>query len=209
MASERRAWLIAAPPYPRGRRAISGATCSARRCGSPATRTILLRLVEPAMIERSRRGTCQARASNCNSASFARPASAGAVTVALSTCPPSAAAATATRRSLRARGDSRIETVSPSAATLSGPSGKVLEHQVAQEPEKQNEDHRRNVDPAEIGKHTPDRPQQRLGHAPQEVPDCRDDAVVPVDDAERDEPAQHRLGDQQPYVDRDHRADEV
>src|SRR6266403_5930701 len=67
-----------------------------------------------------------------------------------------------------------------------GPSDKVFEHQVAQEPEQQNEDHRRNVDPAEIGEHTADRPQQRLGYAPQEVPDCRDDAVVPVDDAASD-----------------------
>src|SRR5260370_25288185 len=118
------------------------------------------------MIERSRRGTFQALASNCNSASLARPASAGAVTVALSTCRPSAAAATATRRSLRARGDSRIATRRPSPATFKGPSDKVLEHQIAQEPEQQNEDHRRNVDPAQIAEYTADRPHQRLSLAP-------------------------------------------
>src|SRR5947207_2171935 len=48
-----------------------------------------------------------------------------------------------------------------------------------------------------------------LGDRPQEVPDRRDNAVVPVDDAESDEPAQHRLRDQQPNVDRDYRADEA
>src|SRR5260370_5115492 len=120
------------------------------------------------MIERSRRGTHQTRATTCNSASLARPASAGAVTVALSTCRPSAAAATATRRSLRARGDSRIATRRPSPATFKGPSDKGLEHQIAPEPAQQNEDHRRNVDPPEIVEYTPGRPHQRLGHPPQD-----------------------------------------
>jgi len=67
-----------------------------------------------------------------------------------------------------------------------------------------------------IGRTAHDRPdhsrsglQQRLGDAPQKIPQHADEAVVPVGDAEGDEPAQHRLRDQQPDIDLDHRTDEV
>ena len=53
----------------------------------------VFRLAAPATIDRSRRGTRQARARSRNSASLARPSSAGATTEALTTRPPSAAAA--------------------------------------------------------------------------------------------------------------------
>src|SRR5216683_122681 len=163
----------------------------------------------PATIERSLRGSRQARARSCNSASLARPSSAGAVTEALTTRPPSAVAAMPSRRSDLARGNSRIATRSPSCASFSGSSAKIFEHQAVQEPEQQDQDYGRDVDPAEIRENTPDRPQQRLGDPPKKVADCGDGAVVTVDDAESDQPAQDRLGDQKPDIDRDHRVDEA
>src|SRR5207237_1496318 len=93
--------------------------------------------------------------------------------------------------------------------TITGPSAKVFRYEAVQEPEKQDQDNRRDVNAAKIREDAPDRPQQRLGHAPQKVSDRRDNAVVSVHDAKSDEPAQHRLGDQQPYVDRDHRMNET
>src|SRR5262249_24540158 len=146
------------------------------------------------------------RASSCNNASLARPLSAGAVTDALMTRPPSTAAM-ASSRSAFARGDSRIATRRPSRVTVKGPSDKIFEHQIAKKPQQQNEDHRRDVDPAQIWEKAADRAQQGLGDTPQEVPDHGNDAVVPVDDAKRDEPAEDRLGDQQPDVDCDDRVE--
>src|SRR5215469_14072081 len=153
--SERRPWLIVPVLYPPDRRAISELIFSKSCRGSPATRTTLSRPVEPTMIEKSRRDKCHMRASKRSRASLARPASAGAVTVALSMAPlPDAT--TPNSRSLRDRGESRIATRRPSRATVTGLSDKVFEHQVAQEPEKQDENYRRDVDPAEIRDHPPD-----------------------------------------------------
>src|SRR4029450_2762811 len=101
-------------------------------------------------IERSRRGTCQARASNWRSASLARPSWAGAVTDAFSTRRPSAEMAIPIRRSALACGDRRTVTRTPSPATINGPSDKVFEHQVARKPQDQDQDHWRDVDSTEI-----------------------------------------------------------
>src|SRR5215469_17176084 len=192
-----------------GRRPISGAIFSISCSGSPATRTALLRLVNPLMIERLRSGMCHTLASNCNSASFARPASAGAVTAALSTRPPSAATSIATRRSALARGRRRMATRRPLPAMVIGPSDKVFEHQVAQEPEQEDQDYRRDVEAAEIREYPSYRAEQWFGYPPEKIPDCGNRTIVAVDDTESDEPAQNRLSDQQPDVDRDHRVDEV
>src|SRR5262249_37656632 len=78
-----------------------------------------------------------------------------------------------------------------------------------QEPKQQNQDHRGDVDPAEIRENTPNRPQQRLGDPPEKVPDRSYGAVVPVDDTESDQPAQDGLGNQQPDIDRNYRVDEA
>src|SRR6516162_6368725 len=161
------------------------------------------------MIERSRRGMRHTLASNCNSASFARPASAGAVTAALRARPPSAAAPIATSRSALARGTRRIATRRPLLAMVSGPSDKIFEHQVAREPQQEDQDYRRDVETAEIREDTSYRAEQWFGYPPEKIPDRGDRAIVAVDDTKSDEPAQNRLGDQQPDIDRDHRVDEV
>src|SRR5215469_13104320 len=192
-----------------GREPIAGMIFFTRCCGSPAMLTALLRLLRPRAIERSRRGMCHALASNCNSASFARPASADAFTAALSTRPPSTATPIATRRSALARGTRRIATRRPLPAMVSGPSDKVLEHQVAQEPEQEDQDYWRDVEAAEIREYPSYRAEQWFGYPPEKIPDCGNRTIVAVDDTESDEPAQNRLSDQQPDVDRDHRVDEV
>src|SRR3954454_1915275 len=112
-------------------------------------------------------------------------------------------------RSALACGDRRTVTRTPSPATINGPSDKVFEHQVARKPQDQDQDHWRDVDSTEIRENTPDRPEHRLRNPPQKIPDRGDGAVVAVNDAESHEPAQHRLGNQQPDIDRDHRAYEV
>ena len=120
-------------------------------CGSPAICTILFRLVAPATIDRSRRRSRQARARSRNSASFACPSCAGAVTDALSTRPPSAMATMLSRRSDLPRGDRRIATRRPSSIGVSGPSqgvrGNVEDQQSSEEHKEQDQYHRRNVDP--------------------------------------------------------------
>ena len=112
-------------------------------CGSPAICTILFRLVAPATIDRSRRRSRQARARSRNSASFACPSCAGAVTDALSTRPPSAVATMLSRRSDLPRGDRRIATRRPSSIGVSGPSqgvrGNVEDQQSSEEHKEQDQ----------------------------------------------------------------------
>src|SRR5215472_14483627 len=140
-------------------------------------------------MERLRNGKCQVYARSRSSASLARQPCGGAVTETLIARPPSAVAAIASRRSALARGDSRIATHRPSRVKVIGPSSKVFEHQVAQEVEQQNQYYRRDVDTTEIGQNGTDRPQQRVGNAPQKIADRGDGPVVAVDDAESEEPA--------------------
>src|SRR5438876_575676 len=175
-----------------GKPAIAPASWALSHCGSPATRTVLFRLASPATIERSRRGNSQARASRRNSASLARPSRAGAVTVAFRVYSPAAEAARPISRSVLAPGDRRTATRRPSRIRVTGPSGKVFEHQVAQEIQQQDQYHRRNVDPAEVGDHGSDRPEQRFGYPPQKVAGRGDHPVIAVDDAKGQEPTQHR-----------------
>jgi hypothetical protein len=120
--------------YRRGSAAIRGPSLAINCCGSPAIPTHLLRLAAPARIARSRRGRRHSRASNCSSSSFARPSCAGAVAAALTAVSLPVPDTTATSPLSRARGVRRTRTRTPSAERESGSSGKVFEHQVADEP---------------------------------------------------------------------------
>jgi len=149
-----------------GKLAISLESLAISWCGSPATCTVFLRLAAPATIEKSRRGSRQTFARSCSSASLARPSRAGAITAALTTRPPSAAGERPSRPSDRARGDRRIATRTPSRVGIIGPSGKVFEHQIAQEIQQQNQNHRRNVDPTKARKEGSNWSQRRLRNSP-------------------------------------------
>jgi len=188
------------PLIAEARRRISAA-------GSPAMRTILLRLLRPPTSARSRRGRPHSLANNCNSASLARSSKGGAVTETLSTAAPSARCAIPSRRSARARGVSRTTTRTPSAAAHNGPSeapGNILDDVVQEQPlekhQEQDQDDRRDVDTAEIRQKGADRAERRLGHPIQKIADDRDGAVVAVNNAESEQPAQDRLADQEPNI---------
>src|SRR5947207_13689243 len=98
------------------------------------------------------------------SASLARPSAGGAVTDTFRTGVPSAERTTPSMRLARARGVRRICRRTPSAAAAKGASvdegrGKDVEDQLPQEHQDQNQDHRRDIDAAEIRQKTPDRTQ--------------------------------------------------
>src|SRR5947209_11407959 len=161
----------------------------------------------------SRPGNPHAFAIAAISASFARFSAGGAVTATFRTARPSAEDATPSMRSARARGIRRMATRTPSAAALRSRSleearGKVVDDQAPQKHQDQDEDDRRDVDTAEIRQERPDRAQRRLGYAIEKIADDRDAAVVPVDHAKGQQPAQHRLRDQEPNVYVDQRIDE-
>src|SRR5262245_38797734 len=179
--------------------------------GSPARCTILLRLLAPPTIDTSRRGTPHAFARNATSASFARFSMGGAATDTFRTEPPSADTVIPSMRSARARGVSRTATRTPFGARRSGAShvgGDVIEQRLPHKDDDQDQDHRRDIDAAEIRQEIADGSQCRFRHPVQEVADDRDAAVVAIDYAERQKPAEHRLGDQQPDVNFKYRVDE-
>ncbi len=59
---------------------------------------------------------------------------------------------------------------------------------ILDEEQKQKQNNRRNIDPAEMGKGVPDRPQQRLGNGISCVPDGADEIIMNIDDVKCDEP---------------------
>src|SRR5437764_4659787 len=210
-----RGQLRAAPAarHAAGNWANAAARCCSSPRGLPAMRTVLSRLLAPPTIEMSRRGNRHAFARTAISASFARFSAGGAVTATFRTARPSAENATPSMRSARARGVRRMATRTPSAAALRGRSleearGKVVDEQAPQKHQDQDQDDRRDVDTAEIRQERPDRAQRRLGYAIEKIADDRNAAVVAVDHAKGQQPAQHRLRDQQPNVDVDQRIDE-
>src|SRR5262249_61124015 len=71
---------------------------------------------------------------------------------------------------------------------------------VANENDDQDQDHRRNIDAAEIGHEVADRPQRRLGDAKEKVADHADDRVADVHHVERDQPGEDRGGDEDPDI---------
>src|SRR6476659_7363440 len=115
-----------------------------------------------------RRGNPHVLASTAISASFARFSAGGAVTATLRTALPSAVDAIPSMRSARARGVRRMATRTPSAAAVSSSSeearGKVVDNQAPQKHQDQDQDHRRDIDAAEIRQKGADRAQCRLGH---------------------------------------------
>ena len=132
--------------------------------------------------------------SSCSSASLARPSAGGAVTETLRTAAPSArcviprAVGPAARRqpdrdahAVCGRGQRRVNR---------GGRGQCRRGSSAQKHQDEDQDHRRDVDPAEIRQIGADRAQRRLGHPIQEIADHRDAAVVAVDDAKGEQPAQ-------------------
>ena len=142
MTSARSPLSIDESSHPPDKLAISLESLTISSFGSPAMCTILFRLTAPTTIYRSRRGSRQARARSCNSASLACPSCAGAVTEALIARPPSAVAIMPSRRSDLAAGDRRIATLKPLRVGAIGLSGKVFEHQIAQEIQQQDQNHR-------------------------------------------------------------------
>jgi len=85
--------------------------------------------------------------------------------------------------------------------------GNVVEQQASQKHKQQDQDDRRDVDPAEVREKRADRAKRRLGQSPQHIADHGYDLVVSIDNAESQEPAQHGLGDEQPNIDSDQRID--
>src|SRR6185312_729618 len=69
------------------------------------------------------------------------------------------------------------------------------------QPDQQQENDRRDIEPAERRDEAPDRAQRRLGRAIEEVEDHRHWPAIGVEDVERDQPARHRLDDDQPPID--------
>src|SRR6185312_332314 len=77
------------------------------------------------------------------------------------------------------------------------------------DPEDQQHDDRRDVDAAEIGQELPDRPQDRLGGAVEEVADHRHRPAIGIDHIEGDQPAHHGGNDDDPPVDVEEHDDDV
>ena len=67
-----------------------------------------------------------------------------------------------------------------------------------QKVQEQNQDHRRDIDAAEIGQEPPDRPQGRIGQLVQRAPDLINETVAGVNDVERDQPTHDRRNDHEP-----------
>src|SRR3954453_20809756 len=131
----------------------------------------LMRALAPETSRTSRGGTPAAWASKAIKASFALPSVAAARTRALSTHCPSARCSMPSMASRPPRGVSRTTIESPPAATVQGRSdgmrsvnvrNNVKRDHIAQENDDENHHNGRDVDAPEIGKHVPNRAQDRL-----------------------------------------------
>src|SRR5215472_2759558 len=76
----------------------------------------------------------------------------------------------------------------------------VQRNAVADENDDEDEDHWRNINAAEIRHHAPDRPQDRLGDAVEEIADRAHDRVADIHHVEGDQPGENRRRDQYPDV---------
>ena len=81
--------------------------------------------------------------------------------------------------------------------------------QIAQENQREDQKHRRQVDAADRGDNRADAPQDRFGDPVEEIPDRVDEPVRSVDHVELDQPAQDDGNDQRPHIKRDDRVDEL
>src|SRR5262249_50501475 len=135
-------------------------------------------------------GTPQAAARSLAMAAFALPSSGAARTATHSASDPSASGFSPSTASRRAPGRAWIRMARPPAA---GRKGSRLEldvgdNQVTDEPQQQDQDQRRQIDPAHQGHDPADRPQQGFGQGIAEAADAAHDGVVAVDDAEAHQP---------------------
>src|SRR5450830_276807 len=154
----------------------------------------LMRAVAPATSVTSRGGTPVALAISRHRASLASPSLGAARTRALSTARPSANTSTPSMASCPPLGVSRTASAMPPPTADHGLSPATSEHvrinvpddHVFQEQDKQDQDHRRHVDAAEIRQHRADRPQYRLGDAEEELAQHRHHLIAGVDHAEGD-----------------------
>src|SRR6516164_706133 len=166
---------------------------------APLIRSCLSRALAPATRLTSRTATPRLLAMSFISAALASPSRAAARTRTFSTLRPSASCATPSMASRPPRGVSRTTTTTPSTAEQSSSSehvGEDIERDaVANENDDQDQDHRRNIDAAEIGHEVADRPQRRLGDAKEKIADHADDRVADVHHVERDQPGEDCGGD--------------
>lgn len=71
----------------------------------------------------------------------------------------------------------------------------VQDDQLADKDDRQQQDHRRNVDTAEIGQEPPDRPERGLRQIVENPANGIDDLIARIDDIEGIEPGEDRAGD--------------
>src|SRR5438552_10138377 len=85
----------------------------------------------------------------------------------------------------------------------------VIDDDALDQEDDQDQDHRRDVDAAEVGHHVADRAQRRLGDAKEELTDTVDERVAGVHHIERNQPRQDRGGDQQPDIELQGEQDDI
>src|SRR5215475_2754045 len=189
---------------------------------SPETLMRLRRVVAPDTTLTSRGAAPSASARSRTSAALAAPSLGAARTRALRTLRPSASRSIPSMASRPPFGVSRTAIRIPSDATVQGfawsaepdtgrperASDDEPEDQVAYEQQAQNQDHRRDVDAAEIRQDRADRPQRRFGDAVEEIPDRSHHRIARVDHVEGDQPGEDRGADQYPDVKSDDRVNE-
>ena len=183
--------------------------------GSPATATVLSRDLPPADTATLVRPTPIHSAITRSTARLASPFSAAARTR-TAMAPPCAVSTMPSTPSRAAFGLTRSSSRTPALLAPPRPrvgrhsmSLQIADHHDLHEPAGENEHHRRHVDAAEVGHEAPDRPQQRLGHGIEPLPDGAHELVVGIDHVEGDQPAHHRAGDDDVDVERDQETDEV
>src|SRR5205814_1602189 len=178
---------------------------------SPAIFTRLIRAVAPPTIATRPGATPAALARSRTSAAFASPSRGAARTRAWSTQPPSARRAMPSSASRPPLGVRRTASTTPSPTMDHGRAGAgkasdhvgidVIDDHPLDQDDDQEQDDRRNVDPAQIGQKVADRAQHRLGDAIEELGHPGDERVARVDDVEGDQPGEDRRRDDDPNVD--------
>src|SRR5271165_6913759 len=154
-------------------------------------------------------GACSAVARRAISAALARPSSGAARTLAFRTRRPSASASIPSRASRPPFGVSLSQKATPSRSSLQGSAKRAVAEamgdEVAQELQREQHDHRREVQPAEGRNDAADGLVDRLGHSRQRAANRIDRARTRVDHVEGDEPGNDEGGDDNPPIDVDDR----
>src|ERR1700704_5273384 len=151
---------------------------------SPEIITRLMRDVCPLIISTSRGGTANALARTRPNAAFASPSLGIARTRTFNTLLPSESASIPAIASRPPLGVRRTVTTTPSGAAAQAANIRsedvrqdIERDAVANEDDDQDENHRRDVDPAHGRQHVTDRPQDRLGDGVKELADRRHDLI--------------------------------